>query len=196
MSGPYWRHIVGGDPGFVMSGPTWRSITGDEFVVSAEAVGAPEEMLQDVALSFARMSDPWRNPSVHLHVGPDPLGPVNQIIRMMVSDSRGARQIGPARLWPIREGSTVRLYPAPSSRVYGLWGHGPWTVTVDDQVVLEVPFHEALPEIIPKLPDPWIKAILASTRKTARTRARALANRIAQRLGYVYEADIRGDDYW
>ena len=139
-----------------------------------------------------------------VRIDPDPLGPVNQIVRLM----RGGKQVRAAAAH-IPEGAKVTLIRdeggyriedvvAEMARLRdegGGTGHVDyrvpgWRVTVDDRTVLTV----TDAELAPKPPRPPRAPLWTRLRRRASQRARSSADRLAGRLGYHRDDECGWDE--
>lgn len=150
----------------------------------------PEREYADTLLAFRdfNLASTWS-----VRIDPDPLGPVNQIVRLM----RGGKQVRAAAAH-IPEGAMVRLIRDEGNLHSAFGGAGwralsgsadpepepprlpGWRVTVDDRTVLAV----TDAEIAPKPSQPPPVPLWTRLRRRASTRARSFADGLAGRLGY------------
>lgn len=160
----------------------------------------PEPEFDDTILAFRVLG----GPRVAALIEPDPLGPVNKIVTLMV----GQRRIKSA-LCPVQAGARVTVGKDPGS--FYPWLSGPgwraacgtppledppapkppsWYIEVNGRRVLDVPEHETWQPITPpKIP--WRTRIRDATNR----RTRAVADAIAARLGYHRDGECDGDDW-
>lgn len=161
----------------------------------------PEREFSDAILAFRdfELATTWA-----VRIEPDPLGPVNRIVKLM----HGRHRVGLA-LYPIRAGSEVRLvrdeggysieelFAARDAQWRTEYGkrvatvHVPfrvpgWRVEVDGRTVLTVP-DEHTPYVVPRVP------LRRRLRSWATKRARSAADGAAGRLGYHREGECGGD---
>lgn len=150
----------------------------------------PEREFSDTILAFRdfELASTWA-----VRIGPDPLGPVNSIVTLM-----GGRRRVKSVLYPIREGSVVRLVRDEGSPRIRLWSAtwedlgepfgAPrvpgWRVEVDERTVLTVADAELhTPYVAPRVP------LSRRLRSWATKHARSAADGAAGRLGYVREGE-------
>jgi hypothetical protein len=142
--------------------------------------------------------DPWTNPGVALKMSPDPLGGPNKVIRLVRHNDDGSiTQMGKSVLYPVSVGTEVRMGEDGDSWIGGIgWREmlnggveavalkpRVWFVEVDEKRILEIPWHEALPELIPVPKMPWYREVRWSIRNWRAYRHR-IVDRAAHRLGY------------
>lgn len=166
----------------------------------------PESGFSDTLLAYKVFA----GPRMAALIEPDPLGPVNRIVRLM----SGERCIKSA-LAHIPNGATVRLLRdevsisirevfAHRERLWGAREAGGkpieivaiqppgWRVEVDDRTVLQVLDSELRPPPPPPPKIPWRRR----TRCKIDRRARAAADAVAKRLGYHRDGECEGGDDW
>jgi hypothetical protein len=177
------------------------------------------ELLQDSLLSFQAFT----GPQVSVRITPDPLGPVNKILTLMV-DGRPIRSV----LHPVGVGTVVRV--EHESGGYGLgelfalqsrsWGgrgwrslngepeppepelpprrQPGWYIEVDGRVVLYATEAEVRRPVTVMIGRGSWRSRVTGARRAARLairrRTRALADRIAKPFGYHHEDDCTGWD--
>lgn len=147
----------------------------------------PAPRLHDTLLAYHRLTAP----QIGVTVSPDPLGPVNKIVRLVRRHGDYDHTIK-AALTHIPEGAHIAVEHTAGRPSLTLWtesfeeiardpGCPPgWYVTVDDRVVLRATDDECRPPLPPPPPLPW----RARVRRTVNTRVRSAADRMAARLGY------------
>lgn len=199
--GPRWSTQPGtfdvvalpADPPFPLAGPRWSETSGG----GARGFGKVFE--------FSARLDPFTHPWVMVKIRPDPLGGPNSIIRLVTNDGNGVvRQVGKAVLYPVGAGTEMKMGRDRSTMVDWLLANPPlstwkgqnlkpdvWFVEVDGKRILEVPYHEVLPPIPPPVPVPR----LARLKRWVKAQPKRLADKVADRFGYVHHDDIDYDDY-
>jgi hypothetical protein len=155
----------------------------------------PQPMFADTLLAFQAFT----RPSVSVRIAPDPLGPVNKIVSLMV----GGRRVKSV-LHPVGAGTKMSIEHesggygiqdlfALRSRFWDTRGAGEpepdlpprrapgWYITIDDRVVLYATEAEVNP------PSTWTPPLVPLRRRMHRVlteQLRADADAIAKRLGY------------
>lgn len=158
-------------------------MTGTEWIPYAP----PRPMLHDTFLAYSTLTAP----QIGVTISPDPLGPVNKIVRLVRRHGDRDHTIK-AALVHIPQGAHVAVEHTAGRPSLTLWTEGwqeiardpgsppGWYVTVDDRVVLRATYAEcALPLPVPP-PLPWRVRV----RRTVNRRVRSVADRLADRLGY------------
>ena len=183
-----------------MTGPSWRDLAAN-MTVSDEMINPAGPNLYGKLSQlggFVNVSqEAWdmANPSLRyrafggygpwLIVKADPLGPVNKIITVNRVDGTRVRSM----LYPVPTGAKVTLETVCDTNPFG-FSYGPsWAVKIDDTMIMRVPSHELLPDLVP-VPKVPLKTQLR--RKLGAVVERA-ADRVAARYGYHHRDDC--DDY-
>jgi hypothetical protein len=162
----------------------------------------PEPMFQDTLLAFQAFS----RPQVSARIEPDPLGPVNKIVSLMV----GERRIKSV-LWHVPVGAAIEVAHEDGMRGYFSAFSGPgwralnglsvepevetycppgWYIKINNHVALYATEREVNP---PSIYVPPRVLLWRRMRQVLDSQVRADLDAIAKRLGYHREDDCEGD---